>query len=116
MKKQLGALGEAHSCEYLINQGYEILERNYRTKFGEMDIVARKGDTVVFVEVKTRRSTGFGLPREAVNTRKQMNYYRLGEYYIQAHRQLKDVNYRFDVMEVYKVGEGFRVEHIVNAF
>ncbi|MBM7613640.1 YraN family protein [Alkaliphilus hydrothermalis] len=116
MKKQLGALGEAKSCAYLINEGYEILDRNYRTKFGEIDIVARKGDTVAFVEVKTRRSIGFGLPREAVNTRKQINYYRLGEYYIQTHRYLKSVSYRFDVMEVYKDGEDFRVEHIVNAF
>ena len=72
--KILGRKGEDAACRYLKKHGYKILKRNYVTPFGEADIVARKGDTYCFVEVKTRESDAFGLPTEAVNREKQRRY------------------------------------------
>jgi putative endonuclease len=66
-----GQWGEEIACEYLRNQGYEIIERNWHSRFGEVDIIAREGDTLVFVEVKVRTGPGFGGPEAALNTRKR---------------------------------------------
>jgi len=71
-REDRGAWGEQYAAQYLQEQGYEIVEQNYRYgRVGEIDIVARDGDTWVFVEVKTRRSHRFGLPEEAVTLAKQ---------------------------------------------
>jgi putative endonuclease len=69
-RKNLGKLGESVAASLIKSQGYKILERNFQTRFGEVDIVALDGDTLVFVEVKTRWSKDFGLPEEAVTPRK----------------------------------------------
>ncbi|WP_026475983.1 YraN family protein [Alkaliphilus transvaalensis] len=116
MKKELGNLGEDLSSKHLRNKGYNILYRNYRTKFGEIDIIAEIKGYIIFVEVKTRSNKSFGLPREAVNYKKQRNYYRLAEHFIQNHKHHGDPNYRFDVIEVYKKGDQYQIEHIENAF
>ena len=115
MSKKVGDYGELLSRKYLIDKGYNILTTNYRTKLGEIDIVAQKNDVVSFVEVKTRKSVPFGLPREAVNYRKQMTLYKLAEQYIQ-HKKLEDVVFRFDVMEVQWLQDSFHINHIENAF
>lgn len=115
MRKKVGELGEQLSRKYLIDRGYRILVNNYRTKLGEIDIIAQKNDVVAFIEVKTRTSTVFGLPREAVNYRKQMTLHRLAQQYIQ-HKKLQDVNFRFDVMEVQWIEESYEINHIENAF
>ena len=70
-KIKFGDLGERIAKNYLIRQGYEILDTNYKTKLGEIDIVAKEDDILVFVEVKTRSSRSFGLPQESVNFKKQ---------------------------------------------
>lgn len=65
-QQELGRLGETVACDYLQSIGYEIIERNWRIRQGELDVIARRGDTVVAVEVKTRRGTNYGAPLEAI--------------------------------------------------
>jgi len=68
--KKTGALGEQYAARYLIAQGYEVLNTNFHSKFGEIDIVARKNNEIIFCEVKTRKNINFGLPQEAFNYKK----------------------------------------------
>ncbi|MCR5176467.1 MAG: YraN family protein [Anaerovibrio sp.] len=97
--KILGDKGEKAAAAYLKNHGYIIRDTNYRTKTGEIDIIAARGDMLVFVEVKTRGSYAFGLPSEAVNLQKQKKIIKTAQAYIQAER-LYNYVYRFDVLEV----------------
>jgi len=115
MGRSLGIKGESLAQDYLRKKGYSILWRNYRTSFGEMDLVGVQGDTLVFIEVKTRRSNQFGLPREAVNFKKQQQYYRLAQHFLQHHPQCYP-NTRFDVIEIYVLDTQYRIEHLENAF
>ena len=118
--KSVGDFGETSACTYLKHRGYKILERNYRNRGGEIDIIAEKGSYVVFVEVKTRNSEDFGAPSEAVNAVKQQKIANTAMAYIMQHRP--DNDFRFDVIEVmYKksVFGGFKtvkVNHIEKAF
>lgn len=108
--RRKGFAGERRAAKALKKEGYKILERNYRCPFGEIDIIAAKGDYVCFVEVKTRSSDYFGAPNEAVNAERRRRYKNSAKYYFAG----KDVNFvvRFDIVEV--TGEG--VNHIENAF
>lgn len=111
----IGIFGENTACNYLKKHKYKILSRNYRKPYGEIDIVARKGETVVFVEVKTRKNAEYGLPCEAVTLQKRRKIIQTAYAYI-AEEQLDD-NYRFDIIEVYHEGEKvLSVRHIQNAF
>ena len=83
---KLGRRGEAIAVSFLKRQGYKIIERNYRSKLGEIDIIAREKDNIVFVEVKTRRSDDFGLPQEAVSYRKQYRLTKIALGYLAYHR------------------------------
>jgi len=103
-KQTKGAQGEQRAAEYLRGRGYRILERNYRCPLGEMDIIARDGKTVVFVEVKTRSSERFGSPQAAVGPRKQHRMTAIALYYLKA-KGLLDGPARFDVAAV-SLGEG----------
>ncbi|MBV5317485.1 MAG: YraN family protein [Desulfobulbaceae bacterium] len=94
-----GRLGETYAAEYLIRQGYEILEKNYRKQFGEVDIIARDRGTLVFIEVKTRRSRLYGAPQEAVDFRKQRQLSRIAQEYLIS-RHLQDAVARFDVIGI----------------
>lgn len=115
MNKKIGNLGEGISRSYLEEKGYEILKVNFRTRLGEIDIIASINDILVFVEVKTRQSVQFGLPRESVNFKKQQTYYRLAEQFLQYHTKEYE-SYRFDVVEVYISGEQYKIKQIENAF
>ncbi|AOY77332.1 YraN family protein [Clostridium formicaceticum] len=117
MKKKTGHYGEQLSRKYFINKGYLILNSNYRTRLGEIDIIAQKDDTIIFVEVKTRKTMTFGLAREAVNYKKQVTLIKLAEQYIQ-YKKLKNMNFRFDVMEVQwnENKNQYEINHIENAF
>lgn len=108
-KKALGKKGERLSAKYLKKQGYKILEKNYRTPFCEVDIVAKRGDILCFCEVKTRTSDLFGSPSEAVNYSKQKLYIRAAYHYLKGR---EDCTVRFDIIEVFR-GE---INHIENAF
>ena len=81
-KKLFGLSGENKTARFLKKAGYKLIKRNYTTPFGEADIVAEKDNTVVFVEVKTRSSSLFGEPKDAVDRRKREKYYKIAGYYI----------------------------------
>ena len=114
-RRQLGAHGEDLAAAALKQQGYKILERNYVTPLGEIDLIARQGKTLVIVEVKTRTGSRFGDPQEAVHRGKQAKLRRLADYYLKAKR-LTDAPVRFDVVAVTLAGEEPQVEIIQNAF
>lgn len=107
---ELGKSGENYACWELERQGYEILERRYRTRSGEIDIVARDGETLVFIEVKARRSGRFGPPAEAVGPQKRHKLMQMASSYIFAGR-LGNARCRFDVVSVV-FGAGERLPKI----
>jgi len=110
-KKILGKRGEALAEKYLKKQGFSLIKRNYATPFGEADLIVKKGEEVVFVEVKTRSGDGYGSPAEGVTKAKQARYKKIAAYYISGLEE--EVAVRFDVVEVF---DGGRVEHIEDAF
>ena len=98
-KRKIGDAGEALAIEYLGSRGYDVLDRNYYTKYGEIDIVAVKDRLLHFVEVKTRTSDIFGCPSEAVDDRKQVHLLRAARIYIEDKRII-NYNCCFDVIEI----------------
>ena len=96
---ETGKLGERIAREYLEKQGYCILDTGARTKFGELDIVAREGETMVFVEVKTRRGNMFGRPEDAVDRRKQHHLAACAHAYLYAHKLLA-APFRIDTIAI----------------
>ncbi|MEI7885081.1 MAG: YraN family protein [Clostridia bacterium] len=97
--KELGRFGEALAVKFLSKQGYKIVACNFRNALGELDIICRKQDELVFVEVKTRASTYFGEPFESVTIAKQKKLRRLAEAYI-AQQHLSENKLRFDVLSI----------------
>ena len=97
--KILGERGETAAADRLREMGYEILDRNVRTPFGELDLIAAQKETTVFVEVKTRRSRTHGLPEEAVTARKKNRLLESAQYYLQQ-RGLLETPWRIDVVAV----------------
>ncbi len=113
----LGAWGEAQAAEFLKKQGMRILERNFRTPVGEIDIIARHRGWLVFVEVKTRRSSAFGTPQEAVGSRKQRQIIRTAQWYLQQPGKQGRLQPRFDVLAVLCQSDGTaRITHLPDAF
>ena len=113
--KNLGNKGEACAAQYLQRQGYQILIQNYRTKVGEIALIANDHGTIVFVEVKTRSSTQYGTPAEAVHYRKQQKIIQTAYWYLHA-RRIENALCRFDVLEVYALEGRWKMNHIKNAF
>jgi putative endonuclease len=110
-----GKKGEELAADYLTKAGYRIVERNYRCVFGEIDIVAEEGDTLVFVEVKSRHSSSYGEPQLAVDYRKQRKISTVALNYIEEkHKQGR--NARFDVVSVKLSSSGHAIDLIKNAF
>ena len=96
----IAKIGESLAAKHLKAHGYEILARNYRARRGEIDLIARDGEFIVFVEVKTRRSLKFGLPQAAVTLRKQRQISKVALAYLQF-RNLMDAPCRFDVIAIH---------------
>lgn len=94
-----GKLAEDYACNLLIRNSYCLVERNFRSKFGEIDIVATKDNTLIFVEVKARWSTKFGAPEEAVTRQKLWKIKRTGEFYSLTHPILPK-KLRIDVVSI----------------
>jgi len=112
-----GAWGEKVAARHLLKNGYKILAKNYSCRFGEVDIIAQKGEYLVFAEVKTRKDGSHGLPREFVTAAKQKRLLRTAEQYLMEHES--DLQPRFDVLEVYPPCGYFAkatVHHLENAF
>lgn len=111
-----GKGGEDAAVDHLVGLGYRIVERNYRCPLGEIDVIARDGESLVFVEVKSRRSGRYGGPRLAVGTKKQQKLSLLAQFYLKQKR-LYGCRARFDVVAVTVMSDGEnRVEIIKNAF
>lgn len=115
--KDIGNLGEQISENFLVESGYTILDRNFRCKTGEIDLIAREGDYICFIEVKTRCGNLFGSPCEAVNYPKQQRISKTAQMYI-LKKKLFKFNFRFDVIEVILNKENSRssIKLIKNAF
>lgn len=110
-RQSLGRAGESQAQEYLLGLGYRLLERSYRNRLGEIDLVMQDNDTVVFVEVKTRLSRTYGAAEAAVTVSKQRKLARLALAYVKE-RGLAHAPLRFDVVAV----QDNTVRHIPNAF
>ena len=114
--KGIGNRGEEIAAAYLEQKGYAILERQFRTPVGEIDLIARDGRTLAFIEVKTRRSARYGQPAAAVGREKQRRITRAAMWYMNK-RQGEVPPCRFDVVEVYASPDGaWNVRHLENAF
>ena len=111
----LSHTGEAVAAKYYIRQGYLLLNHNYRTRMGELDLILYKADTIVFAEVKTRTSAQRAAPAEAVDYYKQQRLIAAAGQYLQQ-SPYADANIRFDVVEVLPAGSGWQVHCIRDAF
>ncbi len=115
--QSLGYRGETYAAEYLAKKGYEILQRNYAVKEGEIDIIAQKGKEIIFAEVKSRRVlTVEHMPQEAVTRRKQARIIAAAKAYIEAAEPAEDIVFLFDVLEVVGYEGKIYVHHIEDAF
>lgn len=110
----VGMAGEQAAVDYLLKQGYQVLARNARTPAGELDIIARNGNVLVFIEVKTRSSAVFGPAAGAVGAAKQAHICAASAWYMQQN-ELTGLGVRYDVITV-DAADGMRVQHIPNAF
>lgn len=115
MNHNLGKIGEEVARKYLSSKGYRIIERNFHTRYGEIDIICFKADTMVFVEVKTRRSQKFGLPYESV-TQKKINHLRTAALIYLESLEKPVKNIRFDVISILIQNEKPTIQHIEAAF
>lgn len=114
--RELGRRGEDAAARFLDRRGYDIIERNWTCAAGEADIIARDGDALVFVEVKTRSSTDKGLPSEAVDAAKRGRYERIAALFLQSY-DVVDVPVRFDVVSLVLVSpDRALVRHHIDAF
>ena len=115
-RQNLGEAGEEIATTFLKKNNYTILDKNYRRKFGEIDIIAREGDYLVFIEVKTRKTVSHGHPLEAITLKKQRQISRVAQCYL-AENNLFDTAARFDVVSVIVSADNHvTVELIPNAF
>ena len=111
---EIGIIGEDLAVNYLINKGYQILERNWRSGHKEIDIIAREEDTLVIVEVKTRKSNTYGEPDIAVGVMKQRMLIWAADAYVR-YKNL-DVDVRFDIISIVITDKEPEIEHIEDAF
>ena len=109
----IGAKGEEIALEYLKKKGYTFIEKNYNALVGEIDLIFSEGIYLVFVEVKFRKNTKFGYPRDFVTSAKQQKIIKAAEKYMEE-KELYNVQPRFDVVEI--IGAEDKIEHLINAF
>ena len=114
-KKHLGYAGEELAVEFLQKQGYRILVRNFKSRLGEMDIIAADGEVICFIEVKTRTDSRLGTPFEAITPAKQRKLSQGALAYLKQNR-LMDAQARFDVVAVMKTQDGHKLEILKDAF
>lgn len=116
-KIEYGSFGESEAVKFLEDKDYEVIEQNFRCRMGEIDIVAKDKDDLVFIEVKTRSNKVYGFPREAVNFRKQQTIGRCALLFLTVKKKYQGRNYRFDVIEI--ITNSGRIEcinHFENAY
>lgn len=111
----LGRIGENIAKGYLEKMGYKIIKRNYKSRRGEIDIIAAYENTMVIIEVKTRRNNKYGYPIDAVNNIKVHRIKECTKYFLYKEK-IKFDEIRFDVVEIYQINKHYVVNHIKNAF
>ena len=111
---ETGKTGEALAAQYLIEKGYVIVERNFRWKRYEIDLIAKKEPFLIFVEVKTKTNISYGLPEDDVTPKKASQVMQAAEEYVYAKGWKKEI--RFDIIAVIIKGESIEMEHIIDAF
>ncbi|TGV00485.1 YraN family protein [Flavivirga rizhaonensis] len=111
---ELGKKGEQLAVDFLLKNGYNILERNYRFDKAEVDIIAQQKDTLAIIEVKTRSTTDFGNPQDFVKPKQIQRLVKAVDEYINVNDL--DVEVRFDIIAIVKAGKGFNIEHLEDAF
>ena len=114
-QQKFGETGESLAAWYLKKNGYKIIEQNYRTQLGEIDIIAKEKKTIVFVEVKARKSTRFGNPKWAVTPKKQRKISMVALYYLKTTNQI-NTKARFDVVAITSNQDQPQIEIVKNAF
>ncbi len=114
-RQKFGEESESIAASYLKKQGYKIIEQNYRTKLGEIDIIAREKDTIAFIEVKSRKSKNFGSPKWAVTPKKQRKISMVALWYLKTTMQ-SNVKARFDVVSIISSKDKPSIEIVKNAF
>ncbi|MFH4969142.1 YraN family protein [Gaetbulibacter sp. M240] len=110
----LGKKGEDLAVDFLINKGYIILDRNYRYERAEVDIIAKKDQTLAVIEVKTRSTTDFGNPQDFVKPKQIERLVNAVDAYITSN--LLDFEVRFDIIAIIRSGDQYDIEHLENAF
>ena len=115
-RRAAGQRGEDLALEHLLSEGYSLVARNHRTRHGEIDLIVRRGGTLVFVEVKLRRGLGFGDPLESVTPHKQQRIRTLAERYLAGCKEDAFEEVRFDVVGVLLEGGKTRITHVEGAF
>ena len=114
--KKIGSFGEMLVITYLENMNYEILDKNYKTKFGEIDIIVKDKKEYVFIEVKTRTSSKYGMPSEAVDFNKEKHIKKSSQVYVYLNN-LENKYIRYDVIEVYFINKNkYYINHLKNNF
>ena len=114
--KENGNIGEALACKYLQEKNFKILQKNYKNELGEIDIIAKDKNTLVFVEVKARSSTQFGLPREAINYYKQRKIVAVATLYLKQKKLIDNISVRFDCIEILGDKNDYEINHLTNIF
>ncbi|MGP1569527.1 MAG: YraN family protein, partial [Eubacteriales bacterium] len=109
----LGKKGEEIACKYLESKNYRVLERNYRLSFGEIDLIATHGKTVVFVEVKTRMNMNYGLPGESITANKIHSIEKVANFYI-SQKGFRDWDFRIDAVEILIIKGKPYIRHLEN--
>ena len=113
-RHETGKIGEDIAVKYLQEKGYQIIERNFECRQGEIDIIAKDKEEIVFVEVKTRTNENYGKPKEAVDKTKKKHIYKSAEYYV-CLKHLENQPIRIDVIEIYIKQEKYLLNHIKQA-
>ena len=111
---QLGKKGEELAVDFLLKKGYEIIERNYRFDKAEVDIIAKKGETLAIIEVKTRSTSDFGDPQDFLKPKQIQRIVKAVDEYVLVNKL--DVEVQFDIIGIVKESKGFSIEHLENAF
>lgn len=116
IKRKFGDWGERAAEFYLKNKGYEIIEKNFNTRYGEIDLICKKGDRFIFVEVKTRRNRHFGTPEESVTRKKQKHLIAAAQIYVSS-KNMSGAEWQIDVLAVEgePMAEKINLRHIENA-
>lgn len=112
---EFGRWGEEKAKSYIEEKGFKIIEKNFRISRGEIDLIAEKENTIIFIEVKTRKNSFFGPPQSAVNFKKQNKIKKVAKYFL-VNNNYKDYKKRFDVIAIIYNNKNIDIEHYKNSF